>query len=491
MASQGPQDAHVGCLVTSRSPSIRSGAKADPREAIFISHAAPEDNAFTIWLGAKLAAMGYEVWADVLRLKGGDDWQRKLENALRHRACKMLLVANSRAVDRQGVRNEIQIASNVARKIGDNAFVIPLRMEPFEAPFLIAHAQYIDFTHGWSCGLAELLETLQETYRVPRNAGDNDTIWREIQLIHGKTLVAAPERLISNWLSVNELPKNIRFYEFRGQVSERQAQARMKEALWPLKPFRHGFLTFARFHDLQHQIGLNVPIKQKAERLVTGFLDDGWPKLGIERLDARKHFSDLSRQAFETLFEQRGLRPYDLSGTQTAWWPPIDVAPTTKIPFRWGDIAGLRQIQGVSLKRQMNWHFGVSVAVRSAPIPHVRIVSRLVFTEDGHKPFDDPAKMHRLRRSFAKTWRNARWRDMLLAFLHWLADGGDLFTVLVSSEEGIVFGLPPIFWQAPLSLPVEEEAPEPDDDDPSDYDEPDEPEEPGDNAGPDEAGDDV
>ena len=477
--------------MTPQSPSTRAGAKADPREAIFISHAAPEDNAFTIWLGAKLAAMGYEVWADVLRLKGGDDWQRKLENALRHRACKMLLVANSRAVDRQGVRNEIQIASDIARKIGDNAFVVPLRMEPFEAPFLIAHAQYIDFTRGWTRGLAELLETLQETYCVPRNAGDSDAIWREIQLIHGKTLVEAPERLISNWLSVNELPKKIRYYEFSGQVSERQAQAWMKKALWPLKPFRRGFLSFARFHDLRHQLGPNVPIKRKAERLVTGFLDDGWSKLGIERLDARNHFSDLSRQAFETLFKQRGLRSYVLSGTQTAWWPPVDVAPATKIAFHWGDIVGLRRIQGVSLKRQMNWHFGVSVAVRSAPLPHARIVSRLVFTEDGHKPFDDPAKMHRLRRSFAKTWRNARWRDMLLAFLHWLAEGRDSFAVPVSSEEGIVFGLPPIFWQAPVSLPVEEEAPEPDDDDPSDDDQPDEPEEPSDNGSSDEAGNDV
>jgi len=95
-----------------------------------------------------------------------------------------------------------------------------------------------------------------------------------------------------------------------------------------------------------------------------------------------------------------------LSGTQTAWWPPVDVAPTTKVALRWGDVASLRQIQGVSLKRQMNWHFGVSVAARSAPVLHVRIISRLLFTEDGRKPFDDPAKMHRLRRSFAKAVAN-------------------------------------------------------------------------------------
>jgi hypothetical protein len=63
------------------------------REALFISHASPEDNAFTLWLGAKLSALGYEVFADVLRLRGGDDWERILEDAIRAKAAKVLLVA--------------------------------------------------------------------------------------------------------------------------------------------------------------------------------------------------------------------------------------------------------------------------------------------------------------------------------------------------------------------------------------------------------------
>ena len=403
----------------------------------------------------------------------------------------MLVVANPRSVEKQGVRNEIQIATDVARKIGDNAFIIPLRMEAFEAPFLIAHAQYIDFTRGWARGLTELLETLQETCRVPRSAASDGTIWREIQLIHGKTLVPVPERLSSNWLSIDTLPRKIRYYEFKGQVPERQAKSRMSEAPWPLKPFRQGFLTFARQHDLQEHFGPNLPIKRKAERLIPGFLDDGWFKLGIDRRAARNQFSDLARQALEKLFTEHGLQPYALSGGQTAWWPRIDAAPTTKIAFRWNGVAGLRQIQGASIKRQMNWHFGVSVAARSAPVRHVRIVSRLIFTEDGRKPFDDRAKMHRLRRSFAKTWRNARWRDMLLAFLYWLAEGRDALAVPVSSEETIVLSLPPISWQVPVSLPVEDEVPEPDDDDPSDDDEPDESDGPSEDEGPEEAGDDI
>ena len=70
-------------------------------QALFISHASPEDNAFTLWLGAKLTALGYEVFADILRLKGGDDWERILETAIRDRAAKFLLAATPHGVQKQ------------------------------------------------------------------------------------------------------------------------------------------------------------------------------------------------------------------------------------------------------------------------------------------------------------------------------------------------------------------------------------------------------
>jgi hypothetical protein len=53
------------------------------RQALFISHANPEDHEFTIWLGTHLSGAGHEVWADVLKVRGGEDWARKLEHALR------------------------------------------------------------------------------------------------------------------------------------------------------------------------------------------------------------------------------------------------------------------------------------------------------------------------------------------------------------------------------------------------------------------------
>jgi hypothetical protein len=41
----------------------RGSPPESAREALFISHASPEDNAFTLWLDAKLTALGYEVFA--------------------------------------------------------------------------------------------------------------------------------------------------------------------------------------------------------------------------------------------------------------------------------------------------------------------------------------------------------------------------------------------------------------------------------------------
>ena len=161
------------------------------RDAIFISHANPEDNAFTVWLGARLTAAGYEVWADVLRLRGGQDWQRLLEDALRHKASKVLLVGTEHGVQKQGVRNEIQIAHTVSRSIDDAEFVIPLRLTDFDAPFLIAHAQYIDFKRSWADGLAELLATLEDAESVPRkrdSASETMDYWKQVHLRHGQSL---------------------------------------------------------------------------------------------------------------------------------------------------------------------------------------------------------------------------------------------------------------------------------------------------------------
>ncbi|MFT3976848.1 MAG: hypothetical protein QM688_07015 [Sphingomonas bacterium] len=96
----------------------------------------------------------------------------------------------------------------------------------------------------------------------------------------------------------------------------------------------------------------------------------------------------------------------------------------------------------------------------------MRVISRIIFGGDGQTAFDDPKKMHRLRRSFAKGWRNARWRDMLLAFLHWLGGGQSTLTIAVSSDEALILALPPAQWTTPVRIPLGGDDQEPDEDDP-------------------------
>jgi hypothetical protein len=214
------------------------------REALFISHANPEANAFARWLGAKLAAMGYEVWADVMRLHGGSDWSRELEEALRKRTIKMLLVCTPAGLDKQGVRNEIEIGAQLSREINDREFIIPLRLAPYEAPFRIVQAQYVDFSHSWATGLAELVDLLVNVHRVPRRPGRPMEDWLTAQSLGATRLVQRPERLTSNWLIFRRLPRVLHYCEPQSGFPIERFQDRTLHH-WPIVPFNTGVLTFA------------------------------------------------------------------------------------------------------------------------------------------------------------------------------------------------------------------------------------------------------
>jgi hypothetical protein len=433
------------------------------REALFISHASPEDNAFTRWLGAKLAAMGYEVWADVIRLHGGSDWSRELEEVLRTRTIKMLLVCTPAGLIKQGVRNEIEIGAQLAHLLNDREFIIPLRLAPYEAPFQIVQTQYVDFTRSWAAGLAELVDLLVNVHHIPRRPGQPMEAWLTAQSVGATRLVQRPEQLTSNWLLFRRLPRYIRYCEPLSGFPIEHFQNRSLHQ-WPVVPFNTGVLTFAS-PDENGLLAPGMPARLVCDVQVRAFLDDGWKLLEITPYDARRLFSDLGNQAFENFLQRRGLTSHEGSLGRRAWWGDIRTVPLTKIRFAWPRQKGLRQIIGVSGKRKVHWHYAVSVQVRTAPVRHIRLSARLIFSGNGMDVLKDVKRMHQLRRSFAKSWRNARWRDMLSAFLWWLADGRLVIDLPVSDQEHMVLALPTVCFNAPVSVVHVGEEP-PDEDDP-------------------------
>lgn len=439
------------------------------RTALFISHATPEDNVFTLWLGAKLSAAGYEVWADVLKLVAGQDWERKLEDALRNRALKVLLVGTQTGLNKDGVRKEISIATTKSKELNDKEFIIPLKLEQYEPNFNTVLAQHIDFSKGWAGGLKELLEVL-ETYSVPKTSTENASFWRAVQLMHGREPVLVEEKLISNWLKFTSLPAEIHYYDFNAGISIGYKDKVLKNFPIPLVSKNRGFISFADYPSLQDTLGPELPLKMVGSIKTEEFLESGWPAQGIEWWDAKKNVSNLLRQGLDNVLGAKQLSYHKMSNDKLCWFGEKDAVPDTKIRFNWPNgIRGLRMIRGYSDKRKMHWHYGFSPQVAMRPEPHIKLRGNIIFSEDGILPLDDDKKMHRLRRSFPKTWRNPRWRDMMLALLWWITEGAESLIIPFGEEKGAVLAIPPLTFTSPVSMPAEIEEADPEDiDDPDD-----------------------
>jgi len=99
------------------------------RNIVFIIKSSPVDDEFVLWLGPKLEAEGYQVFADILTLQPGDRWRRELNQVLEHRAVKVLLLSRAETLADPTVQDDIDIAVDLGKKLEDPRFIIPLRLE--------------------------------------------------------------------------------------------------------------------------------------------------------------------------------------------------------------------------------------------------------------------------------------------------------------------------------------------------------------------------
>lgn len=434
-------------------PAISAAKGQHPlRTSLFISHAV-EDNDFAMWLGARLSAAGYDVWADVLRLKGGDDWERVLEEALRIKALKMLWVATNFGCTKQGVRNEINIATTVSGKIGDPNFIIPLKMEACEAPFQAVHLQWIDYRNGWGQGLTELLELLAGVQGFSRTAGLNEDSmrrWLDAQRSRQAVLERSTEVLMSNWVAIKQTPPTVRYFLFSGAGADQQAAAAVEGYTLPAAKHGSGFFGFGNAQDYANTPHSIAP-KLVQEIPVDDFLKDGVHDLGVLPREARNYYTILVRLAFEAAMRAKGLSDFEFSGRTTGYWVNTGlIKGKERIAFDWKNgWKGSRNLTGDA--KGLRWHYGVSAHVRAEKEAYVQLTPRLIFTENGSL-VGTATKMHALRRQVPRAWRNDRWRDMLLAFLHWVSDGQEYFETSVGNQRVIRFSAIPMTMQAPVSI---------------------------------------
>lgn len=422
-------------------------------DTVFITHAAPQDNEFALWLSSKLAMAGYRVWVDRQRLRGGDDSWDEIDRVLRHEAVKQIVVF-TKHVGKAGVKKELAIGD--VMKASDPKFMIGVRSDDTafsNAPPELLRGNILDAYPNWHDCLKALFETLEE-FNVPRTISPDAQVLRNIVEAREdgrRFVVATPEAAVTNWFPITP-PDYIRYYRFDGV----QEQIKVWRKGCSIPNIEMGRLagTFADPPAFLHASSFEQVMPTAYEIPFMDFV--GGINLGpyVDRQAANKDVVNLLRQHFDQTAAARGLLPVEFAGGQTGWFFPDGRVPANKIVCETSD--GRRIRRSVSGKfKALRWHLCLLAKPRIWPSLVYRIHANVVLSIDGKTPMPGE-KTHKRRRRLTKSWWNDVWRDRLLASMSFLAGNNTSITM----EAGHVHFAVSV-WPLLADVPVSYEASDP------------------------------
>ncbi len=426
------------------------------KTSIFISHATPQDNDFVRWLGARLELAGYAVWTDLARLKGGDYFWEKIENAIRQESFCLIAVVSKTSVNAQGAKDEWAAGQAVER--GMPGFVIPVRIDNSDfnqLPIGILRKNVIDFAGGWHKGLAALLDTLTEANAPKSSSPDPRSVrqWLAAEKDGAIQRTASGESLDSTWLKVISMPPALETARILGSDRKIKETAENKKIPW----FEHEdrIVGFAKSSDLVALMAKSVMLTKSDGKELTAFVNED-SRLGdkvVLKHEARKKVLNLVRQAWELGMEARGLSVHEQAGGKKVFYVTPELTKGERVAFL--DVDGRtrkKALHGRSEKKKANWAYAVGMVPSLDEPWRIELRSTIVFADDDWKPLDAPAKAHRLRMSFCRSWWNDRWRGFLRAFLALVADGQSEIKLPVGSDRFLVVSATPIVFTSITGL---------------------------------------
>lgn len=452
-----PKTGPIPAVLSSLLPPTTSADAADDApvpDVIFLLKSSPLDDEFALWLAPKLEAEGYRVFADILTLQPGDRWRREINLAMENRAAKVLLVCRNATLDDPLVQDDIDIALDVANRRNDRRFIIPLRLESGRKVKGIGDTIPVDFVRGWGEGLVALLEALRRQ-KAPRNLGAVriDPNWEVFRRRGAVPLIDQPERLTSNWLRIVEAPDVIHYYESTGAADSNHLKRALAKYPYPTSIQGRGFLTFANEAEIIEAFEEIGRFDCKQSVPIQRFVEEGIPKIGVERQTASNLLIAMMKESWFAFCSERGLIEYQYSNAAGFHASP-QLAPTGKrIP--WGKQGDRRASMLRNVAKGHIWQYGVTALPYFWPFWHFRLKARVLFAADNGTPeglaIDDPKKMHRLRRSICKGWRNKQWHGRMLAFLEMLSGDSAFIRLRLSANQDLVLDAAPVLFTSPVS----------------------------------------
>lgn len=414
------------------------------KDSIFISHATLGeneeglDNEFVIWLYLRLVGLGYKVWCDLKKLKGGEDFWKEIEEEIRNNTIKYLYVLSNNSNHREGTLKELAVALKIKKQLQDPHFVIPLHIDRAlshdDINIDLTRLNSVNFKEGWSNGLADLLERFAEDGVPQPKATSHDAvsnIWQTI-LPGNKKAIEKEEIYSSNWFPIVNLPENLYFHKFGDLVSLHDFP--LWKCKFPTTKHRQYLASFARHHDFEDVIpdfekyDPAETIVLKVSKILSKSCHEGF----VRNENAEIILVRLLNLTLDKFFTSRGLRKYPMANKRKAYWfeqGALEKDKSNKVlmvgKMKYGK------------EGRINWHFGVSGSARLDGDNYFGLVSHIVFTWNGKKLIREDSIQHRCRRKQGKDWWNRHWRDKLLGFVRHFAGEDSLVVMNVGSEETV------------------------------------------------------
>ncbi|WP_213290907.1 toll/interleukin-1 receptor domain-containing protein [Bradyrhizobium sp. sGM-13] len=425
------------------------------REVIFISHANPKDNEFAIWLAQQLTLCGYSVWCDVNNLSAGDRFWEDIENCIRNRCAKVIVVLSKNSQSASGVLDEIDLAIRVERASQLTRFVLPIRLDELSFADVRANLgrkNIIDFHRNWASGLKAIIDVLARD-RVPHMDGAVlNALSFGSQKNRAIRVTDRPEQLTSNWLAIRKLPPFVYYYDVAAPLEQVEAIA----AAMRTPSFRHLRL-----------IGTFCDVKQGGPSEYSGMLTERYKvdindfltgrstnAPSVKPRDAHNIIMSMLRQAWNKEMADRGLRSFAMASNSLAWYMPCNLLDRNTVTF-FSDQKKRRKVMvNWSERRKVFWHFAVEARPSLGLQPRYILRQHVIFTADGQTPLVSKERMHVLRRRFCKSWWNDRWRDLLVGFVAWLNSSPNKLTLDASLQVELDQQL--LSFISPLSLDSDE-----------------------------------
>jgi hypothetical protein len=151
----------LGIFVRDKTGDVSFQHSDAPR--IFIAHSM-EDGDAAERLFDGLAAQGFAPWMDRRKLLPGQNWRRRIEDAIASADFFIACFSRGSVAKRGGFQAEIRFALACANRMPlDDVFVIPVRLDDCPMPSRIQREiQYVDLFPDWAQGFERIVQIIQE-----------------------------------------------------------------------------------------------------------------------------------------------------------------------------------------------------------------------------------------------------------------------------------------------------------------------------------------